>query len=338
MPTLRVHGPTHPMLVAVSDGGGPPPGAEPINERSGRRRCGHLRRGDHGRHDAGTPGPSSGQAPPSRGSLCQGELMRRPTGEVRGLESSLADGGLSVPRGAPQGGAPCGRQPADGVRFAIGGLILFSSAAAARRRALTSVERDVFRWVNRLPPGATAALALGMQAGSLAAVPETSAAAVLARRRSMGRDLAVCGLAAWLAAKGVKALVRRDRPGALVADVIFHGPRDAGLGFPSGHAAVAAALAAAAGPHLPPPSRRMVRAAAGVVAVGRLHVGAHLPLDVVGGAALGWMVGSANQLMWGSSPRQRPGEHQDAVDPAAGPRPEAVGPEGAGARRQRGRR
>jgi undecaprenyl-diphosphatase len=38
----------------------------------------------------------------------------------------------------------------------------------------------------------------------------------------------------------------------------------------------------------------------GVVAVARVYVGAHLPVDALGGAALGWMVGAAFHLLWGA--------------------------------------
>ena len=67
------------------------------------------------------------------------------------------------------------------------------------------------------------------------------------------------------------------------------------LGFPSGHAAVAAALTAVVAAHL---SRRWLIIALGsAVILGRLYVGAHLPLDVVGGVALGAVAGSAVNLV-----------------------------------------
>jgi len=71
------------------------------------------------------------------------------------------------------------------------------------------------------------------------------------------------------------------------------------LGFPSGHAAVTAALTAVVAAHL---SRRwlIVALALGtIVILGRLYVGAHLPLDVVGGIGLGLAVGGAVRLLTG---------------------------------------
>jgi undecaprenyl-diphosphatase len=65
------------------------------------------------------------------------------------------------------------------------------------------------------------------------------------------------------------------------------GSADNGLGYPSGHAAVAIALVSA----LPEPSHRSWKVAGALLAltvgVSRIYVGAHYPLDVIGGWALG---------------------------------------------------
>jgi hypothetical protein len=68
-------------------------------------------------------------------------------------------------------------------------------------------------------------------------------------------------------------------------------------GFPSGHAAVAAALTVVVA------ARLSVRWAIGAlvlgafVVVGRMYVGAHLPLDLIGGAALGVVAGSSVNMI-----------------------------------------
>ena len=113
------------------------------------------------------------------------------------------------------------------------------------------------------------------------------------RRPRMARDLAVSGVAAWLLAIGVKRMVAEGRPAELLERRRPAAARPPhGFGFPSGHVAVAAALATAAGPHLPRPARRAAWVVVALVAIGRMYVGAHLPMDVLGGAALGWAVGA----------------------------------------------
>ena len=105
-------------------------------------------------------------------------------------------------------------------------------------------------------------------------------------------------LAAWWAAKGVKALVSRGRPGVLLDGVRLH-EHASGLGYVSGHTAVAFALAAVVAPSLPSRWRPVVFAAAVVVAFARVYAGAHLPLDVVGGAGLGMLAGTLSRWAFG---------------------------------------
>lgn len=113
----------------------------------------------------------------------------------------------------------------------------------------------------------------------------------LTRNRRLGTEVAVAGTVAWIAAKAIKALVQRDRPAAEVATTELRiGAADSGLGFPSGHAALAtttsALLARDAGWHVGSAAALM----SALVGVSRIHVGAHYPLDVVGGLALGTLV------------------------------------------------
>jgi undecaprenyl-diphosphatase len=68
------------------------------------------------------------------------------------------------------------------------------------------------------------------------------AVALVARRSRLARDLAIAGTAAWLLAKVVKDIVSRAPPGRPTARRDPAPRTPTGLGFPSGHAAVAAAL------------------------------------------------------------------------------------------------
>ena len=113
-------------------------------------------------------------------------------------------------------------------------------------------------------------------------------------------ELLAGGLAAYVAAIGLKDLIGRGRPAQLVPDMVFHGAPAQGLGFPSGHAAVSAALAAVAVPFLARRWRRWVWVLPVTVGFARIFVGAHLPLDVLGGFLLGWTIGAAVHLAVGS--------------------------------------
>jgi membrane-associated phospholipid phosphatase len=192
------------------------------------------------------------------------------------------------------------RRRGDVLRLVVGTSILALSAAVALRRHVDPVERDFFRFVNRLPKEGSVPLRAIMQAGALGSSFVTAGLAFAAGRRRMARDLALSGTLAWLWAKGVKAVVSRERPGALLEEVIIHGGEPTGLGFPSGHAAVSAALATAAEPYLPPAGRLAAWVVAGLVSLSRVYVGAHLPVDIVGGVPLGVASAAAVHLVFGA--------------------------------------
>jgi len=165
------------------------------------------------------------------------------------------------------------------------------SAAQARTRRVDHAEERVFRAVNEAPAWLHAPVWGVMQAGSLGAV-FVVAAAVRSRRDDTATRVLLAGTAAWCGAKVLKPLVGRGRPDAYLDDVIVRGPVQSGLGFPSGHAAVATTLALVA---TSPAGPLRVGALIGALTTGvaRLYVGAHLPLDVVGGLATGLLIGTA---------------------------------------------
>jgi undecaprenyl-diphosphatase len=134
------------------------------------------------------------------------------------------------------------------------------------------------------------------------------------RRFRLAVELLAAGLVAYYAAIGLKHLVGRGRPAALVSDVIVRGAAAHGLGFPSGHAAVSFALTAVAVPFLARRWRRVIWVLPLTVGFARVFVGAHFPLDVAGGFALGYTVGALVHLVAGApSGRVTPGQVESAL-------------------------
>jgi glycosyltransferase 2 family protein len=160
-------------------------------------------------------------------------------------------------------------------------------------------ESASFHAVNELPGELYYPTWVVMQAGSIGAVAVATVVALAVRRMRLALDLLVAGTSAWLLATVVKAAVGRGRPDDLLQDVIIRGAPFAGEGYVSGHAAVAAALAAAATPYLPRRGQVGVWSVAFLVALARVYVGAHLPLDVLGGAAMGWAIGCLVHILLG---------------------------------------
>ncbi len=127
------------------------------------------------------------------------------------------------------------------------------------------------------------------------------------RRPDVVWALILTGVLASLAAPALKALIGGGRPAAVLPLESFHiiGPVLQSGSFPSGHTMAAFAFAGAV-------SLLMNRAwltallvlIAAATGLSRIMVGAHWPLDVLGGAATGWLcavvgIAMAQRWKWG---------------------------------------
>lgn len=191
------------------------------------------------------------------------------------------------------------------VRLAAGLACLTAAGLRVHADGVGPLEARLFRAANHLPDGLASPLWGFMQGGNLAAAPLAAVIAERTGRHRLAVRLLLSGSATWALTKVVKRCVGRPRPTTLVLGTRLRGRRQSGLGFVSGHAGVVTAIAAAALPELGPRDRRLVVAEAATVAVSRLYVGAHLPLDIVGGAALGVAVEAAVELATGGRPARR---------------------------------
>jgi glycosyltransferase 2 family protein len=216
------------------------------------------------------------------------------------------------------------RHPSDVLRVVLGALILLATMTAIQQHRIGVRETDVFRVINDLAlPGWTwPGVWLVMQLGVIGAVPLVVGLALLTRRWRLALYAALAGGTIYLVAKLVKEFVQRGRPQTLLDNVHILGEPARGLGYVSGHSAVAVALATVASPFLGRRARRVAWVLAGCVCVARIYVGAHLPFDVLGGAALGWAAGALVLLVFGapsgqpSLGRVRNALHANGFDPA----------------------
>lgn len=223
------------------------------------------------------------------------------------------------------------RHPGDAVRLVVALALLALTAVPIDPGSVPVLEADAFWLLNDLPAVLYPVIWLPMQAGSVGAVGVVTGVALLARRRLLALELAVAGTLAWGLAKVVKVFFDRPRPGVLFEEATLHGDVVTGLGYLSGHAAIAATLATVAGPWLPRRLRRLAWALALLVGASRVYVGAHLPLDVLGGYALGWAIGACVHLLLGA-PGGRPTQAvTERALVAIGVRPRHLEQVGAGA-------
>lgn len=201
------------------------------------------------------------------------------------------------------------RRAADVVVLVVAGLVLAASwAMMGRADRVAQGERAVFHAINDLPGWLRTPIEPLMQLGWFGTVLIVAVGAVLVGfvshhpRRGAVAAMAVgpAGAGAYLLARVAKHMVGRGRPGNMLNEVKIRGSAASGLGFPSGHAAVSMALVLVVLPYLL--WRWALLALPLIVALARVYVGAHLPLDVVAGAGIGALAASVMNLAIGVPP------------------------------------
>lgn len=199
------------------------------------------------------------------------------------------------------------RRPLDLALAAAGAIVLVLCAYAVHPNKAPALEEDVFRVLNAIPDLFYWPVWVVMQLGNLLAAPAVALGALVLRRWRLAAGALLVGVIKIFASRLVKDLVTRERPASVIDDVVRRGDASAaGEAFVSGHAVIAFGLAVLVHPYLPPRRRWIVWALAVLVAVGRVYVGAHLPLDVVGGAALGAAIGLVLRVLLGSPSENEP--------------------------------
>lgn len=166
----------------------------------------------------------------------------------------------------------------------IAGAVALGVAARARIAEADERTRDtIYRRrsdaLDRTLPAAT-------DLGSTYAIGGASAVLWALGRKRLARDVAAAGGIAWTAAQLAKPVFRRARPyDAGDVDILVRKP--AGMSYPSGHPAVAAAVARVLRDDVREPARGLFGRIPRLVAFSRVYVGVHYPSDVIGGMMLG---------------------------------------------------
>jgi glycosyltransferase 2 family protein len=187
------------------------------------------------------------------------------------------------------------------VGWLVGGLALFGLSGALAAGGLKAGEDTLFSAINGLPDALMPVVWPFMQYGVFLTIPVLCLVALLFRRVRLAVAMAIAGVGVYFLARVVKEFVSRGRPEALLDNVVARETFASGsLGFPSGHTAVAGALTVVVTPYLRGRWKIVPAALLATVFLGRMYVAAHVPLDLIGGAALGFAAGGLANLLVGT--------------------------------------
>ena len=178
------------------------------------------------------------------------------------------------------------------IALAIAGAVLLgASATLAMLGTLDGLERQLFNFINHvdLPAWVTSQVAKPLSNAVWGMVVLVAVLLLVPKYRLIAWQYAVAAGGTRALVLAFEFIVDRARPGGLYDDVVLRASQG-GVGFPSGHVSVLAALALTMWPFVSWPWRILIVVMIGAEAWSRIFLGLHLPLDVVGGLGAAMLV------------------------------------------------
>jgi len=212
------------------------------------------------------------------------------------------------------------------VVCAVAVSLATACGVVASNGEVPSWEEAIFHAINDLPDWLEAPMWVFQLAGLLFVPLVVAVGAAAFRRWRLAVALVMfVPLKLIIEKLVVKQLVERERPGTTICGAPddfdetcgnFRGdvPLD-GLSFVSGHAIIAWGVATLLWPVLPSRWRWLPVAIASLNALARVYLGAHNPLDVVGGGAVGVAIGAVLVIVINPADTSIPFRRRDVAPP-----------------------
>ncbi len=184
--------------------------------------------------------------------------------------------------------------------YALVGVVVFVLSALVAGNGVGPVELSVFRFFNSLGQPLNNFFQFISWFGTIGMLVIVALIALIRRHYANAIKIFVGGVSAYFLALALKGLEIRARPYVILDNVNVREHTTSAWGFPSGHAAVATVLAITAYQYLPKRWHRPVTILAALVLISRMYLGVHLPMDLVGGFAVGLFCGGLVNFLLGS--------------------------------------
>ena len=192
------------------------------------------------------------------------------------------------------------RRRADALTAGAGAALVGLCGWAASSGTVGAFERRVFELVNDRPDAWRGPL-WGFQLLGVLGTPLVVAVVALALRRwrLAAALVLLVPLKLFVERDVLKEVIHRERPGTTIPGAVLRDVPSAGDSFPSGHAIIAFGIAVLLLPYLARRWQVLVVVLAVLNSLARVYLGAHAPLDVVGGAAAGVALAGVLNLVVG---------------------------------------
>lgn len=173
------------------------------------------------------------------------------------------------------------------LQIILATLLFFVSMQLSRGKTLPQWESNVFNFFYGLPEQLYPFFYIATQFGSIYVLGALLVIYLFRQHYHIVLRLLLTGTLSYLLAGFAKGIWGRARPEEFLTDIITLDVTQ-GPGFPSGHTALAVALALTMGHYLKRQYHWIVAVWIILVGISRMYLGVHLPLDIIGGFAVGW--------------------------------------------------